>query len=47
MKYHVHNFSWGYHLASFATLAEAKRWIAARGMRCDHKRGETVLFAAI
>lgn len=45
-KYKVINFQWGYIMASFATLQQAKAWIAKRGMRCDHRRGSAELYAA-
>ena len=45
-KYKVVNFQWGYIMASFDTLAQAKAWISKRGMRCDHKRGDSNLYAA-
>ena len=46
-KYKVVNFKWGYLIASFDTLREAKQYIESKGMRCDHKKGEFNLYAAI
>lgn len=45
-KYKVINFNWGYIIATFNTLREAKLFISKKGMRCDHKRGSTDLYAA-
>jgi len=45
-KYKVYDFKWGYILGSYQTLRAAKAWIASKGMRCDHKRGELNLYAA-
>ena len=46
-KYKVVNFKWGYIMASFDTLKAALAWIDKRGMRADHRRGETTVYAAI
>jgi hypothetical protein len=45
-KYKVINFQWGYIIASFDTLKAALAFVAKRGMRADHKRGETNIYAA-
>ena len=46
-KYQVVDFKWGYIITSFDTLKAAKDYISKRGMRCEHKRGEFTLYAAI
>jgi len=45
-KYKVINFQWGYIIASFNTLCEAMAYVSKRGMRADHRRGETNIYAA-
>ena len=45
-KYQVVNFNWGYTIASFNTLRAALAFVASKGMRADHRRGETVIYAA-
>lgn len=45
-KYKVINFQWGYIIASFNTLRAAMAYVDSRGMRADHKRGETDVYAA-
>ena len=45
-KYQVVNFNWGYTIASFNTLRAALAFVVSKGMRADHRRGETVIYAA-
>ena len=46
-KYKVINFQWGYIIASFGTLKAAMAYCSQRGMRTDHKRGETNVYATL
>ena len=46
-KYKVINFQWGYIIASFDTLRAAMAYCAKRGMRTDHRRGETSVYATL
>ena len=46
-KYKVYNFKWGYIMATFPTLKQAKAWVSSKGMLCDHRKGETNLYAAL
>jgi len=46
-KYKVVSFQWGYIIATFDTLRAALAYIAKRGMRADHRRGETNVYAAL
>jgi hypothetical protein len=45
-KYKVVDFKWGYIIASFETLKAALNYVSMKGMRADHKRGETTIYAA-
>ena len=46
-KYKVINFQWGYIIASFNTLREALAYVESKGMRADHRKGETNIYAAL
>ena len=45
-KFKVIDFKWGYIIASFDTLRDALKYVSDKGMRADHKRGETDVYAA-
>jgi hypothetical protein len=45
-KYKVVSFQWGYIIASFDRLKDALTYVSDRGMRADHRRGDSNVYAA-